>query len=469
MKRQLPYSRYTFSLSVVLLAFTAALTGCAGIRGDSSGNGGGGTTTGSINSVNHIVLMMQENRSFDHYFGQLNAYRTSQGLAANVNDLSKAGNVSLATWKNNPPGTVSPFKMTSACIGDLSSSWLEFHNSIDLENPNNPRDPAPMDGFAAMAGGFAENDPTHGGFDTAGVRAMGYYDASQLNFYYWAATKFATSDAWFAAAPTRTQPNRMYFLAATSNGYAFPGAGDGHPDLHMDNTKNIFQLLEENHITWKVYVTDGFVAGQSIGSTYMTYFTDFTNAHRDHFADAKDFAKDAAAGTLPQVALIESGYVESSQDEHPLNPVDKGATYVRSLVNSLMNSPSWKDSVMFVTFDEGGGLYDHVPPMKTVNPDGKKPIGLLPTDPPGDFTITGSRVPLIVISPFASPGFVSHTQADFTALLKFIEKRFSLGNLTLRDKAQPDMDEYFNWSAPNLGTTNPPEQVALPCYFDRLP
>jgi phospholipase C len=168
------------------------------------------------------------------------------------------------------------------------------------------------------------------------------------------------------------------------------------------------------------------------------------------------------------VALIESGYTESAQDEHPLNPVDRGARYAESLVNALINSPSWKDSVMFITYDEGGGFYDHVPPMQAVNPDDKPPK-LIPSDPQGDFTITGFRVPLIVISPFTKPGYVSHTTADFTALLKFIETRFGLPNLNKRDAAQPDMTEYFDWSAPNLDPPTPPAQPTLPCYYDHLP
>ena len=325
-----------------------------------------------------------------------------------------------------------------------------------------------MNGFAHSAGGFAEHDPT-GGFDIAGRRAMGYYDGSQLTFYYWAATQFATSDRWFSAAPARTQVNRMYFLAATSNGYAFPGGNDGHPPLNMDGVKNIFELVDNAKLTWKVYVTDAFVPGKSIGSTYMTYFDAFTKAHTDHFVDAKQFAIDAQNNALPDVAMIESGYVETGTDEHPLNPVDQGARYSRSLVSALMNSPSWKDSVMFITYDEGGGLYDHVEPMKTVNPDGKKPIGLLPEDHGGDFTISGFRVPLLVISPFAKPGYIAHTPSDFTALLKFIEKRWDLPNLNKRDAFQPDMDEYFDWSAPNLGSINPVEQPGLPCYKDHLP
>jgi len=413
--------------------------------------------------------MMQENRSFDHYLGQLNAYRASKGLPQDVNDLSMAGNVSLIGWDLTT--MVAPFKMNSACIGDLSSSWTETRVDMDRNSANAPRVPNPMDGFAYTAGGFAEHDPMRGGFDTVGRRAMGYYDADQLPFYYWAATTFGTSDTWFSPAPTRTQPNRMYFLAATSNGYAFPGGNpkDAHPPIDMTGVKNIFQLLEENGITWKVYVTDGWSPGNT-GSTYMNYFQAFTAAHKDHFVSAADFATDAANGTLPQVALIESGYIETSQDEHPLNPVDKGAKYVRTLVKALMDSPSWKDSVFFVTYDEGGGLYDHVPPIATVNPDGKPPF-LLPNDPPGDFTYTGFRVPLFIFSPFAKPGYVSHTNADFTAMLKFVETRFGLGSLTARDAAQPTMEEFFDFTAdgPNLASTAPPEQPTLPCYFDSLP
>jgi phospholipase C len=461
--------RFTLSLvfTVLLLPLVTGLIGCAGIRGNSGSGTPPPVPTGSLKtSVNHIVLLMQENRSFDHYFGQLNAYRVSKGLTADADDLSKAGNVSLPSWDGS--GNISPYKMNSACIGDLTSSWVEAHGDIDLHNPSHPADPPPMNGFAYEAGGFAAHDPTHGGFDVAGKRAMGYYDASQLPFYYWAATTFATSDRWFSGAPARTQINRMYFLAATSNGYAFPGDGDGHPPLNMDGVKTIFDLVQAAGVTWKVYVTDGWSAGHT-GDTYMNYFPGFTNQHIANFVDAKQFATDAQNGTLPQVALIESGYIESGTDEHPLNPVDQGARYARSLVTSLMNSPSWKDSVMFITYDEGGGLYDHVPPMQTVNPDGKTPIGLLPSDPTGDFTITGFRVPLMVISPFAKPGYISHTPADFTALLKFIEERFDLPNLNQRDAFQPNMDEYFDWSGPNLASTTPPDQPSLPCYFDHLP
>lgn len=469
----------TTVVSVIALS-CFLLAGCSGVAPGFVGNTGGGSGSGSpqdptptptpspnpnptptptptptIQSVNHIILMMQENRSFDHYFGSaLNAYRAKQGLSQEIDGTP--AKVSLKTWDGSP--NVSPFHMVSKCSEDLSSSWQEAHADLDLANQDHPADPPPMDGFAFIAGGFSVHT---GGHDSAGKRAMGFYTDQDLPFYYWAATQFATSDRFFSAAPARTQPNRMYFLAATSQGHAFP------PQNGL-TSKTIFELLEDNKITWKVYVTNGWAPGKT-GATYMNFFGNFTPKHVDHFADAKTFATDAQTGNLPQVALIESGF-ESGQDEHPLNDVQKGAAYAESLVTALLNSPSWKDSVFLLTFDEGGGFYDHQPPMKTVNPDGISPQDLHPGDPPGDFTITGFRVPVIVISPFAKLHFVSHTSMDFTAMLKFIETRFNLPSLNNRDAFQPDMTEFFDFTGPNISPGTPPQQPETgPCYIDHLP
>lgn len=405
---------------------------------------------------------MQENRSFDHYFGHLNDYRKAQGLPADVDDLTTFTPKALQTWDGTP--AIAPYHMITACIGDLSSSWQEAHNDVNLHSPNEGSwgNPPPMDGFAAMAGGFGAHT---GEFDTAGKRAMGYYTGDDLPFYYWMATTFATSDRWFSGALTRTQPNRMYWLAATSNGYAFPGAAsnDPHPAMYLDNRKNIFQLLQENNVSWKIYVQD-YKQG-TLNGTYLSYFFTFGDQYLDHIVPISQFASDAQAGTLPSVAMIEP---DSAHDEHPLDQIDVGMRFVRDQVTALMNSPSWKDSIMIVTFDEGGGLYDHVPPAPMPKPDNLDPI-LVSTDPTGTFDTTGFRVPLMVISPFTKPGYVSHTPADFTAALKLIETRFKLPSLTNRDAAQMDMTEFFDWSAPNLKSTNPPDQPGLPCYSDHLP
>jgi phospholipase C len=416
--------------------------------------------------------MMQENRSFDHYFGHLNDYRAKQGLPTDVDDLTKVTVAPLPSWCSYSPGscdgpaTIAPFRLKTGCIEDLSSSWQEAHNDVNLHSPNEGSwgDPPPMNGFAAMSGGFADHT---GANDKPGRRSMGYYTGDDLPFYYWAATTFATSDRWFSGALTRTQPNRMYWLAATSNGYAFPGDSpeDPHPPMFLDSRKNIFQLLQENNITWRIYVSDKTYRKGTLEGTYLQYFYSFGNQHLDNIVPMSQFATDAAAGTLPQVSMLES---DSGNDEHPLDQIDVGMRYVYDKVTTLMNSPSWKDSIFILTFDEAGGLYDHVPPASMPKPDDKNPI-LVAGDPTGVFDTTGFRVPLMIFSPFAKPGYVSHTPADFTAALKLVETRFDLPSLTERDKAQMDMTEFFDWSAPNLTSIHPPEQPGLPCYFDHLP
>ncbi len=466
-----------FAIGALILVISLC-SGCGSGTGTSAGGGtggsggpGGGNSSGTLQaSVKNIVVMMQENRGFDHYFGHLNEYRTAKGLPADVDDLSKVpAGFSVPSW--NGSGNIPLYHMITQCIGDVTPSWLESHYDVNLSSPNEGSwgNPPPMNGFAYEAGGYATHDPTSGGFDVAGKRAMGYYTSDDLPFYYWAATTFATSDRWFSPVLTRTQPNRMYMLAATSNGYAYgSGAGLGIPDLEMSGVKSIFELLQENNISWKVYVTDNYVAGD-VGSmdTYANYFS-FVYGYPNNFADAKTFASDAANGTLAQVSFIESGYTETGSDEHPQNPIDKGAQYTESLVQALMNSKSWANSVFFLTYDENGGFYDHVAPVSMPNPDGKKPI--LPAGyPSGDFDTTGFRIPLMVISPFTKAGYVSHNNADNTAILKFIETRFNLPALTKRDAAQIDMTEFFDWSAPNLNSTKPPAQPYLPCYFTALP
>jgi len=461
----------------LVLAGSLGLVGCGSGTSSSSAPPPGGQTSGSIQSVNHIVIMMQENRSFDHYFGHLGAYRAAQGAGAASDIDGTPANVSLVTWDGSP--NVSPVHMNTMCTYDLTSNWQETHNTINLNNPTQVTNNPPMDGAANMQGGYcvhsaAAQVPPVACPDPAGLRAVGYYTDTDLPFYYWAATQFATSNRWFSAAPARTQINRMYLLAATSQGHVEPNDSTSTPpDIWNVTAKSIFESLQDAGVSWRVYVTDFNPSTPSSGS-YMDAFYLFTPKYLANFVDAKTFAADAAAGTLPQVALIESGYETqtdlSEVDEHPQANIQVGASYVQSMVNALMNGPNWKDSVFFLTYDEFGGFYDHVPPMSTVNPDGIAPVDIPAGAPQGDFTITGLRVPLVVISPFTKPHFVSNTPADFTAMLKFIETRFNLQPLTKRDAAQPDMQEFFDWTSPNLKPGTPPAQPTNgACYYDHVP
>jgi phospholipase C len=201
-------------------------------------------------------------------------------------------------------------------------------------------------------------------------------------------------------------------------------------------------------------------------------------------AGVTDYFTDVAKGTLPSVAFIETGAF-SGRDEHPsgknlsLNPpvqsiinIQAGAKFVSTIINALMNSPSWKDSVFLWATDEGGGAFDHVPPIGVPNPDGVKPVLCQDKDVHvgGDFNITGFRVPNFVVSPFARKNYVSHTPMDYTAYLKLIEIRWNLPSLTQRDASMPSMEEFFDFSTVPWATPpTPPAQVTTgtPCSFSK--
>jgi phospholipase C len=342
-----------------------------------------------------------------------------------------------------------------------------------------------MDGFVHTA---AKDASGVGFYDVLGHRAMGYFDDNQLNFYYYMASSFATSDRWFAPALTRTQPNRMYMFAATSQGHANALNTTNSPPL---TAETIFELMQDNNISWKIYVHPDSTGCTTTSCLYAhSYLNQFTygkfvlNNLPNQYASTAQLLMDMQNGTLPQVSFIEpAGY--AGLDEHSptvdaLNQsnVQAGAAYVESLVNALMASSSWKDSVFILSFDEPGGFYDHVPPQPAVAPDSiQYPTDILSTDicannptPVCGFFVTGFRVPLIVISPFTMPNYVSHTVMDHTAILRFIEKRFNLPSLTARDAAQADMSEFFDFvNVPFATPPTPPKQLLnLPCILEAL-
>jgi phospholipase C len=400
--------------------------------------------------------MMQENRGFDEYFGQLNAYRQSQGLDADV-DVTPATASQLSFDKTT---TFTPFHMVSMCTEELSSFWNESHNDRNHKDPTSAT--AVMDGFANSAG---NNSRATNGFDINGQRVMGYYDDSDLPYYYFMATQFAISDHWFSPLMSNTPSSRLYAMAATSQGVI-------DKPLTQIKAPTIFDELQAAGITWKNYVQD-FPNGSSLKP-----FPAFSKYLNTNIVPASQYFDDLKNGTLPQVAFIERDS-KDGLDEHPGQgiSVQKGAAYVATLINALMASSSWKDSVFFLTYDEGGGFYDHEPPVQTVSPDGIPPM-ILPnnicattTGPSCDFTYTGFRLPNLVVSPFSKPHYVDHTPMDTTAILTFIEKRFKLKALTARDAAQPDISYFFDFGgAPNATPPTPPVQPTNgPCYVTSLP
>jgi phospholipase C len=398
---------------------------------------------------------------------------------------------------------VASFHFASECTEEPSPFWNEAHNDWDYTNQGDqPAEPPPLNGFVYTAA-YDAYSQSPSLMDVNGVRAMGYFDGTDLNYYYFMASNFGTSDMWFAPLMDRTQLNRMYMLAATSQGLAYP-IGQGSNSGQQLTATTIFEALQKAGISWKIYVNSEAIVDKNTGaacnndltdenakcliqSSYINMFqyedTIIKSAGQNpdllqNIVPVTQFAVDAANGTLPQFALIEPASA-ASLDEHP-NDIDTstpadvqaGANYAAGLINALMTSPSWTDSAMIFTYDEWGGFYDHVPPQQAMPPgDYLSPTDLLPgdiCDKPGqdlgvgtcDFSWTGYRIPLIVISPFSVKNFVSHNVRDTTAVLKMVETRFGLPSLTERDASQMDMTEFFDfvnkpWAAP----PTPPTQI----------
>ena len=493
----------------------------------------------SVDAIQHVIFMLQENHTFDDYFGMLNPYRKTNGyyISGNGVEYDVDGiDDKLDTISNeDDEGTTYPlFKFTSTCIDDETSSWLESYGDVSRWDFSTTR-PINMDGFVHTAEGYAKSCSASGSCsgnytDTTGERAMGYYDQDFLNYYYYMASQFAISDRWFSPVSSKSVDNRIAtFSGGTTQGLVFdPGADDDLPQLDIPT---IFQELDEANVSWKIYYTVtqgeclnddecGSGASARFPATDFDYFTysvqylyenpsgapckaptqassvvgDSSNSFcidTAHIAPLSQYYTDLADGTLPSFAFIEAGY--GNNDEHPGSgqSILTGQAEVANIVNSLMGSSSWKSTVFFLSWDEGGGPYDHVPPVPghsnqntdaslgsipdissiAVNPDSYKPCvpsGGTPTlhcdlrsaDPGADSTDAaavdgfaaqlGFRVPNIVISPFSRLHYVSHVPMDHTAVIKFVENRFigSSAHLTARDAAQPDLLDFFNLTAP---------------------
>jgi phospholipase C len=355
-----------------------------------------------------VVVLMQENRSYDHYFGKL---RRAEGPPAGASNPHPLG--------GDP---IRPFHQKRYCeTADLDHGWNGSHREWNG---------GAMDGFTA------ENvDPS----DPTGSRTMGFYTRRDLRYYYKLYKTFAMSDRHFCSVLGPTFPNRYYLLAGTSFGRVnntLPDFGGGEW-----TQRTVFNLLDEAQppVSWKIYYSD-----LPFGAVFG-YVRDRlgTNA-----APIAQFAADAAAGTLPQVAFVDPSFLgETENDEHPPTNVQLGQALVASVIESVLASPLWSRTALFLTYDEHGGFWDHVPPPAACTPDDVAPL-IAPTDYQAQFDRLGIRVPLVVVSPYARKRYVSHGPTDHTSILRFIETRFDLPALTRRDANADPLLDLFDFAAP---------------------
>lgn len=374
-----------------------------------------GIPNAEFGKIEHIFVMMQENRSFDHFYGKLSDKQyygdAVDGLKPGLSNLDSKGN----KWE--------PFHLTNFCLNDVDHEW---DGSISDWNRG------AQDRFVANNDGKKLN----------GSRAIGYYNASDLAYHYALANKFAIGDRYFASVMGPTHPNRFFLLAGT----AFGHTDNRLPHLETEwDEPTIFETLNQYGVSWKYYYVD-------VPALFL--FQPTMKNNKERIRPISEFYKDVKNKKLPSVVFMDTPFLEGA--EHPPFNFQMSQQRVAKRINTVMASEYWKKSAIFLTYDEGGGFYDHVAPPPACIPDERKPE--LPNGRVyAEFDRLGFRVPFVVISPFAKKHFVSHEVYDHSSVLKFIESKYNLPALSRRDANANDLSDFFDFNQNNFAAPQLPK------------
>jgi len=352
--------------------------------------------------IKHVFLIMQENHTFDNYFG---TYPKANGIPANTR---------LPLDPSNPSSvTASPYHLASTRTPDLDHGSLTARIAYDGGK---------MDGFIKAQ--TLRSLP--------GTTALGYYDRSDLALYWQLAQDYVLADQFFSSARGGSLENHQYAVSARGSGLGeqIPATGVTMP--------TIFDRLDAAQVSWKFYVKSyapdvtyhTVKSGDARASQVawvpilaMPAFVDNPSRFAN-IVDLSSFYTDLAHDTVPSVSYM----VQGGTSEHPPGDIGHGEQAVAAIVSAIMRSPAWSSSAIIITWDDWGGWYDHVAPPQ-VDADGY-----------------GFRVPALVISPYAKHGVIDHTIGDFTSILKFIERLHGLAPLTTRDEHASDLLEAFDFA-----------------------
>ena len=420
------------------VAGAGLLTACSN-SGSSPSQGSTVAPAGSdLGAVEHVVFLMQENRSFDHYFG---TYRGVRGFEDRSPEALRAYH---QPWPGGTGGatTLLPFNLTSAtsqlCAGNADvpiHDWAPQHQSWD--NGNNAR-------FVAVHAESANDGPAQAPL------VMGYYTRQQLPFYYALADAYTICDHYHCSVIGPTMPNRLYSLSA----FLDPGGAHGGPVLQTPgfaqsqaavasvSWDTMPEALSDHGVSWKVYQVPGTSVGSAMGSNLadgfnaLLYFKQYladpsSDLYRRAFLPSwpDDFASDVRSGSLPQVSWILPPLAYS---EHPNSSPASGQWFTNQVLATLTANPEvWSKTVLFLMYDENGGFFDHVvPPTPPPGTPGEE-VGISGAQTAGGGGVVGPiglgfRVPMIVISPWSRGGWVDSTVYDHTSQLLFLEERFGV-------------------------------------------
>jgi phospholipase C len=362
----------------------------------------------SMRQIEHVVVLIMENHSFDNILGMVphrvkgrqlvDGLTRRHGKITNFNPDAN-GNRVYASAASSP----------CQLPAEPSQAWDASHQAY-------------------------ANGANSGFVQASGPVAMEYWDEHLLPFTYSLARHFPIGQRYFCSVLAQTFPNRRFFFAGTASGTIndrppYPPAANG----------TIWDRLDAHHINWGIYYQNQ--------PSWLIIPGVSTVAREPRVYQMPQFYTDAAAGKLPSFTFLDPNYSTTSE-ENPQD-VQVGEEFVASVVNALIRGRKWHSTALFLTYDEHGGYYDHVPPPRAILPDSIAPM-LAPGDIPGSYDRYGFRVPLIVVSPWARAGYVSSVVQDHTSLTAFLEYKWNLPAMTFRDANAHPMTDYFDFTVQEL-------------------
>jgi phospholipase C len=379
-------------------AASRLLAGCGDDRRRAAGDAGGGADAGggpdaAVQGITTYVVVMLENRSYDHLLGarKLIEDLPGDGLTADMSNLDVDDTV------------VPVYRETDYCVADPPHGWDQSRNQF---------------GAGANDGFLRAYRAAHDGKKLLPY-VMGYFGREDVPFTWAVADQYASSDRWFSSVLGPTFPNRFYLHSGQSGG-------------RMDNAlvaadwPSFPHQMAEAGVPWTYYYSDVPFLG------LFADLKDLADAHYKMFP--ADFMADAAAGTLPPVSYIDATFLQSfGNDDHPPRHPIRGQAFLASIYAALAASPQWNNSMMLVTYDEHGGFFDHVAPPLAV--DDRADQG---------FDQLGFRVPMVAAGPYVKQGHLSSVVRDHTSVIKHLSGMFGLEPLTARAAAAEDLSELID-------------------------
>lgn len=390
---------------------------------------------GILDKIEHVVVLMLENRSFDSMLGRL--YPKSSGFdgLSGIESNPDRDGKPVAVW------SASGIDARSLSIPDPDPGELWTDINMQLFGKSDVAVPSPVPAMNGFVSNYQRQPAAAGSFVANGV--MHYYTPEQVPVLSRLARQFAVSDRWHSAAPCQTWPNRFFVHTGTAQGYE-----NNSPPRFPYVMPTIFNRFVDLGITngWKIYFHD---MPQTLTLSRLW-------PHLDRFRFYDEFRDDAKHGTLPSYSFIEPRYfadVTLPNDQHPPHVVTLGEQLIADIYNCLRNGPAWTSTLLVITYDEHGGCYDHVPPPAATPP------GPTATHP-FNFDRYGVRVPAVIVSPYIRQGTVlrppGNVPFDHTSILATLRRRFNLGApLSNRDAVAPDLECALTLPNPtNLGPTH---------------